>query len=74
MKDKPEQKENIPKKENASSTSSSSSSFSSIKGCLMVEAVTDAEILWIHDVTPNNYYQNFTEITLNFLLLCSKIA
>lgn len=41
---------------------------------VMVEAVTDAEILWICDVTPNNYSQNFTEITLTFLLLCSKIA
>ena len=45
VKDKLEEKENIPENENTASTSSSSSTSSSIKWYLAIEAVTDAEIL-----------------------------
>ena len=58
VKDKLEEKENIPENENTASTSSSGSSFSSIKGYFTVETVTDAQILWVLDVISNHYCQD----------------
>ena len=58
MKDKQEEKENIPENENTASTSNSSSSSSSISVYHTAKAVADAEILSVLYVISINYSQN----------------
>ena len=58
LKDKQEEKENIPENENTASTSNSSSSSSSISVYHTAKAVADAEILSVLYVISINYSQN----------------